>query len=106
MKREIVRQLRRGQTMAEQKMWWHLRSRAFAGYKFCRQFLIGPFVADFCCRSRKSIVELDGGHHAETEDYDNLRTIYLEQRVLRALRDRPALPSPGTGEGGRRPDEG
>jgi very-short-patch-repair endonuclease len=85
-KRDLARQLRHQQTLAEQKMWWLLRSRAFNGYKFCRQYLIGPFIVDFCCRKRKLVIELDGSQHADNQDYDRERTFYLQQRGYRVLR--------------------
>jgi very-short-patch-repair endonuclease len=37
-----------------------------AGFKFVRQEPIGPYYADFCCRERRLIVEVDGGQHADS----------------------------------------
>ncbi len=85
-KRDIAKQLRHQQTIAEQKMWWLLRSRAFNGYKFCRQYLIGPVIADFCCRKRKLVIELDGSQHIDNQDYDQERTRYLQEQGYRVLR--------------------
>jgi very-short-patch-repair endonuclease len=34
------------------------------GYKFVRQFPIGPYFADFACREEQLIVEVDGSQHA------------------------------------------
>src|ERR1035437_8694252 len=86
----IVRYLRRNQTLAEQKMWWLLRSRAFCGYKFCRQYRIDHFVADFCCRRAKLVIELDGEHHLDNIEYDERRTRYLTEKGYRFLRFRNA----------------
>src|SRR5689334_2871294 len=83
---DLARELRRRQTLAEQKMWWLLRSRAFRGTKFCRQYPIGPFIVDFCCRRQKLIIELDGASHSKTQDYDEQRSNYLEQNGYRVLR--------------------
>ncbi|MGK2909232.1 MAG: endonuclease domain-containing protein [Sphingobium sp.] len=47
-----------------------MRSRQLDGFKFVRQFPIGPHIADFACRSARPVVELDGGQHNETADAD------------------------------------
>ena len=40
--------------------------RQLDGYKFVRQEPIGPYYADFACRERRLIVEVDGGQHLES----------------------------------------
>ena len=47
--------------------------------------LIGPYIADFACLSRKLLVELDGGHHAEKPD-DGKRESLLREQGYRVLR--------------------
>ena len=59
-----ARVLRANETSAEAKLWSELRNRQLAGLKFLRQAPIGPYFADFLCRERKLIVEIDGGTHA------------------------------------------
>jgi very-short-patch-repair endonuclease len=51
-------------TGAERKLWFALRDRRFANFKFRRQVPIGPFVADFLCYSARVVIEVDGGQHA------------------------------------------
>jgi very-short-patch-repair endonuclease len=46
---ERARSSRRTQTDAERRLWFALRSRRLAGYKFRRQHPIGGFVVDFAC---------------------------------------------------------
>ena len=46
-------------------LWTRIRSRQLGGFKFVRQEPIGRYYADFVCRDRPLIVELDGGQHAE-----------------------------------------
>jgi very-short-patch-repair endonuclease len=55
--------LRNNPTKAEWVLWQHLRGSQLNGYKFTRQFPVGPFVVDFCCRSEQLVVEVDGGGH-------------------------------------------
>lgn len=56
--------LRSNMTDAERKLWYRLRSRRFGGFKFVRQLPVGPYFADFACRERDLIIELDGGQHS------------------------------------------
>ncbi|HEV7784341.1 MAG TPA: endonuclease domain-containing protein [Thermoanaerobaculia bacterium] len=59
----LARTLRKSATPAEKVLWERLRDRQLVNLKFLRQVPIGPFVADFCCRDRRLIVELDGEVH-------------------------------------------
>ncbi|MGE0665737.1 MAG: endonuclease domain-containing protein [Sphingomonadales bacterium] len=81
-----ARVLRQKQTDAERKLWYALRDRRFEGFKFCRQFPIGPFFADFLCRREKLVVEVDGGQHADRVERDNARTAFLEAQGYRVIR--------------------
>jgi very-short-patch-repair endonuclease len=80
-----VRQLRRNATDAEMKLWFAVRDRRLAGFKFVRQKSIGPYVVDFLCRDRKVIVEVDGGQHAESA-HDQVRDAYLASEGYSVLR--------------------
>ena len=77
--------LRRRSTEAEDLLWYILRDRRFANYKFRRQVPIGPYVADFVCYQSKLVVELDGSQHAESFR-DEKRDAELERRGFRVLR--------------------
>ena len=57
------RVLRSRLTKAEQTLWDALRNRQLSGCKFVRQTAIGPYFADFACRERKLIIEVDGATH-------------------------------------------
>jgi len=63
-----------------------VRDRRLCGYKFKRQVLIGPYIADFVCTDRKVIVELDGGQHADNAQYDHKRDTYLLARGYLVVR--------------------
>ncbi len=81
----IERRLRAAQTDAERKLWFALRDRRLGGFKFVRQEAIGPFIADFVCRDRKLIVEVDGGQHADSAK-DVARSAYLARENYRVVR--------------------
>ena len=61
----IARMLRRNSTHAEKRLWNRLRGGQLSGFKFRRQFPIGEFIVDFCCRERRLVIELDGSQHAD-----------------------------------------
>ena len=83
-----AKQLRSDHTDAERKFWRNVRGRGVAGFKFRRQYPIGPYIADFACVEIRLIVELDGGQHAEEHArvYDGQRTAYLKSRGFRVRR--------------------
>lgn len=81
----IERKLRGTQTDAERKLWFALRDRRLGGFKFVRQEAIGPHIADFICRERRLIIEVDGGQHAESEK-DAARDAYLTREGYRVMR--------------------
>jgi very-short-patch-repair endonuclease len=72
-------------THAEHIVWSRLSGRRFCGLRFVRQFPIGPYVADFCCRQRRIVVEIDGGQHAGNAG-DVERTRALEALGFRVMR--------------------
>ena len=78
--------LRKNSTEAEKWLWRRLRNRELAGWKFRRQHPIGPFIVDFVCIEKKLIIEVDGGQHAETIEWDSKRFEYLKEQGYRVLR--------------------
>jgi len=84
--RTFARDMRREQTDAEKKFSWKVRDRRLGGFKFKRQYPIGPYIADFVCLEEKLIVELDGGQHAERRHYDEVRDAFLVEQGFRIVR--------------------
>src|SRR5258707_1216316 len=81
-----ARRLRRNQTDAERVMWFRLRDRRLAGWKFKRQVPIDRFFVDFFCADGKLIVEIDGGQHDQRKEHDRSRTEILEAMGYLVLR--------------------
>ncbi len=83
-----ARSLRRAATNAERILWRSLQNRRLQGFKFVRQEPIGPYFADFVCRERKLIVEIDGETHSSEEELtpDARRTSFLEADGYRVIR--------------------
>ena len=88
----LAREMRSGQTPAEEKLWCRLRNRRLNGLKFRRQFAVDRYIADFYCAECRLIVELDGPSHADPHqaDHDDARTADLTALGYRVVRYRNA----------------
>jgi very-short-patch-repair endonuclease len=73
-------------TPTEKRLWYHLRGRRFAGYKFRRQTPIAGFIVDFYCAQARLIVELDGESHVGRETADEERKKTIEAQGFKVLR--------------------
>jgi len=80
-----ARKLRRGDNIAEAALWGELKAKRLGGYKFVRQMPIGPYFADFACRSEKLVIEVDGSQHADSE-YDRRRDEFMRARGYSVIR--------------------
>jgi very-short-patch-repair endonuclease len=78
-------ELRKRMTAAERKLWFVLRDRRFAKFKFRRQVPIGRFIADFVCFDRRLVIEVDGGQHADSVS-DQRRDRWFAANGYRVLR--------------------
>ncbi|HEX6901503.1 MAG TPA: DUF559 domain-containing protein [Thermoanaerobaculia bacterium] len=83
-----ARYLRQESTPAERLLWARLRNRQLLGVKFQRQVPINRYVADFCSRDLRLVIELDGEVHAETKQisHDHTRDGYLRSVGYNVLR--------------------
>ncbi|TPN48303.1 MULTISPECIES: DUF559 domain-containing protein [unclassified Mesorhizobium] len=80
-----ARNLRQGDNQAEALLWLELKARKLGGYKFTRQFSIGPFFADFACREKWLVVEIDGSQHADSSS-DRRRDDFMRSEGYSILR--------------------
>lgn len=83
-----ARELRANSTNAEKKLWDMLRRKQIKGFRFRRQYPLGPYFADFVCLPARLVIEVDGGQHAEPEQeaHDRRRTMWLKRERFRELR--------------------
>src|SRR5262249_8687299 len=81
----VARRLRSNMTDAERKLWFALRDRRLAAFKFRRQVPLGPFIVDFLCYQARLVIEVDGGQHAESVR-DMRRDEWLAANNFRVLR--------------------
>ncbi|AGB46025.1 endonuclease domain-containing protein [Mesorhizobium sp. B2-5-9] len=80
-----ARKLRQGDNQAEALLWLELKARKLGGYKFTRQFSIEPYYADFACREKWLVVEVDGHQHADSP-YDRRRDDFMRAQGYSILR--------------------
>jgi very-short-patch-repair endonuclease len=81
-----AKELHRNMSPAEAKLWKYLRAHRTSGVHFRNQHAIGNYIVDFCCYSKKLIIELDGSQHLDQEGYDEERTLYLESQGYKVIR--------------------
>jgi very-short-patch-repair endonuclease len=84
--RARAREMRHQQIPAEGKLWAVLRGGQLHGLKFRRQHPIGRFIADFYCAEARLVIELDGESHAVQQEYDAIRTAYLQAQGYHVIR--------------------
>jgi very-short-patch-repair endonuclease len=86
--KEKRRQFRNNAPQAETMVWSKLKGKQLLGYKFRRQYSVGPYVIDFYCPALKLAVEIDGDSHFEegAKDYDCPRQSFIESFGIRFLR--------------------
>lgn len=81
--------LRKRETEAEKILWEKLSNKQL-GVKFRRQHPLYRFIVDFYCHELRLVIELDGSIHdlAEQADYDELRTMLINQLDIKVIRFR------------------
>ena len=86
--RDRRRELRKNMTDSEILLWDRLRMRKVKGFKFLRQYSVGPYIMDFFCVELRLGVEVDGRFHGSTEniEYDLKRTVFLKEHGVELIR--------------------
>ena len=85
--KENAKVMRSFSTDAESALWQMLRGKNL-GDKFRRQHIVGEYIVDFVCLTKKLIVEVDGKYHdtPEMQEADNFRTNYLNSLGYNVVR--------------------
>ncbi len=86
--KKYVKEHRENPTHSENVLWHLLRGWQLDGYKFRRQHIIGSYIADFVCLSKKLIIEVDGLIHQipENKISDAQRTAELNNFGFEVIR--------------------
>lgn len=84
---EKSRENRKNMPSPERRIWNRLlRDKQLQGFKFLRQKPLDRFIVDFYCAELLLAIEIDGDSHAEQKDYDELRTLRLNEYGIRVIR--------------------
>ncbi|MBV6421362.1 MAG: Glutamate mutase sigma subunit [Ignavibacteriaceae bacterium] len=86
--KEFAELHRNNPTTAELILWEQLKSKTLNNYKFRRQHIIGQYIADFVCLSKKLVIELDGLIHQlpGNRESDEIRTNWLNGHGFKVIR--------------------
>ena len=79
------RELRKSLTPQELKLWFYLKGKKL-GVKFRRQQGIGPYIADFYCKEKNLVIEIDGSRHVDEKEYDKERNEYMQLLGIKVVR--------------------
>lgn len=79
------KELRKNQTAQESLLWLNLKNKKL-GVKFRRQQSVGPYIADFYCKEKSLVIEIDGSQHTSEKEYDRERNAYMQTLGLKVLR--------------------
>ena len=82
-----AQRLRKEMTKEEKHLWYDFLKPLPIIFK--RQYVINEYIVDFCCESKKLIIELDGSQHhdiIENETKDKQRDIKLSELGYTVLR--------------------
>lgn len=84
--RQRAKQLRRGMTDAEVRLWRGLRGWKLGHWR--RQHPLGRFILDFYLHPARLCIEVDGCAHEspDQQEIDRLRTEALERLGIRVIR--------------------
>ena len=75
-----AREMRKNQTLSEQKIWEVLKNKQINNLKFLRQKILADFIVDFYCHELKLVIEIDGEIHDKQKERDTERENYLKER--------------------------
>lgn len=75
---------RRNPTKAESALWEYLKNRRL-GQFFKQQVVLGEFIVDFLCPSRKISIDIEKSNPVQNDDYPQKRTRMLEDMGYQVL---------------------
>ncbi|MBR1519032.1 MAG: DUF559 domain-containing protein [Prevotella sp.] len=85
--KELADKNRKNPTEAEAIIWNYLKGKQL-GLHFRRQHIIGNYIVDFSCPTKKIAIEIDGGYHDQPEqkEYDEKRSEWLISKGWKIIR--------------------
>ena len=83
--KNLARANRKARNLSEVLLWHELQQNKL-GIRFIRQKPIGNYIADFYCREKKLVIEIDGSSHDNKYEYDKARDEYMESLGIKVIR--------------------
>lgn len=84
--KDLSKNLRCNQTLAEKTMWRAIRKKSIEGCLFLRQKPLLSYIADFYCAKLLLVIEVDGSSHDETLEMDTNRTEAMKAYEITVIR--------------------
>lgn len=86
--KNLRKHLRNNMTQTEVMLWDKLKNKGVLGYKFRRQYGVGPYVLDFYCPKLRLGVEVDGDSHFSRGGriHDKERDSFIEEQGITLIR--------------------
>lgn len=84
--KNFAKTLRKQHTAAEEYLWYHIRRRQIAGFKFRDQQPVEGRIIDFYCAEARLGIEVDGAAHEGQKEADEQRQKFLEEQQIRIIR--------------------
>ena len=83
----FAREMRKAMTPEERKLWY-IYLKPHPCFRFRRQEIIAPYIADFYCAKARLVIEIDGSQHFDEAAlaYDNQRTLFFRSNQLQVIR--------------------
>ena len=81
----LSRANRKAGNLSEVLLWYELKDCKL-GVRFTRQKPIGNYIADFYCREKNLVIEIDGWTHDDKYEYDKERDEYMNSLGIHVLR--------------------
>jgi len=83
--KNLARANRKAGNLSEVLLWKELKQNKM-GVSFTRQQPIGNYIADFYCRQKRLVIEIDGWSHDNKYEYDQDRDEYMKKLGIHVLR--------------------
>ena len=83
--KNFARVNRKAGNLSEALLWNELKQRKM-GVQFKRQRPIGAYIADFYCKEKNMVIEIDGWSHDNKYEYDQERDEYIKSLGIFVLR--------------------
>ncbi len=84
--KDRAKEMSQNMTKAEQLVWFNLLESNKTGFKWTKQKVIDNYIVDFYCHTLGLVVEIDGDSHSEKQEYDEIRTKFLNNFNIDVVR--------------------